>query len=28
VMELNSEAITQARERYTFLIDRHLKYSV
>ncbi|MDC3320121.1 carbon-nitrogen hydrolase family protein [bacterium] len=28
VLELNSEAITQARERYTFLIDRHLKYSV
>jgi nitrilase len=28
VMELNSEAITQARERYTFLVDRHLEYSV
>ena len=28
VLELNSDAITQARERYTFLVDRHLKYSV
>ncbi|XXK22929.1 carbon-nitrogen hydrolase family protein [Arenicellales bacterium nBUS_48] len=28
VLELNSEAITQARERYTFLVDRHLEYSV
>ena len=28
VLELNSDAITQARERYPFLVDRHLKYSV
>ena len=28
VLELNSEAITQARERYTFLVDRHLEYSI
>ena len=28
MLELNTKAITQARERYTFLIDRHLKYSI